>query len=115
MKNQTQLELMIIIVERGYADKIVDAINLFGHFPSIIRSKGTAPNEILSALGIGEPYKDMIFCFCERKNVGLVYDILNNQFAMQEKKLGIALTIPVSAVGGNVSLQILLGKTRNLF
>lgn len=113
MNNRTKLELMIIIVERGFADKIVDAISLFAHMPSIIRSKGTAPNDILSALGIGEPEKDTIFCFCERKNVDNVYKILLTDFEMQAKKRGIAMTVPVSAVGGNVSLSILLGKTRN--
>lgn len=114
MKNSTKLELMIIICERDYADKINDAIALFAHFPSIIRSRGTATNEIVSALGIGETEKDMLFCFCEQKNVEHIYSVLNDQFELVAKKHGIAMTIPVSAVGGNVTLQILLGKTRNL-
>lgn len=114
MKNQTQLELMVIIAGRGYADKINDAIEVFAHFPSIIRSKGTAPNDTLATLGIGEPEKDMLFCFCERKNVDFIYQTLEEVFKLKSKKRGIAFTIPVKSVGGNVTLQILLGKTRNL-
>lgn len=114
MKNQTQLELMIIICNRGFADRIVETLNVLTHFHSIIRANGTAPNDILSALGVGEPEKDMIFCFCEKKNVEMIYDVLDTEFELKAKCRGIALTIPVSAVGGNVTLQILLGKTRNL-
>lgn len=114
MKNQTQLELMMIIVQRGYAEKITEAIEIFAHFPSIIRSRGTAPNEILGALGIGEPEKDLIFVFAEKKNVEMIYEILESDFELRKKQRGIAFTVPVAAVGGNVTLQMLLGKTRNL-
>ena len=43
-----------------------------------------------------------------------IYQMLEEQFELKSKQRGIAFTIPVSAVGGNVTLQILLGKTRNL-
>ncbi len=114
MKQDISLKLLIIISERGYGDKICDSLDMVAHFPSIIRSKGTAPNEILSALGIGEPEKDMLFCFCEEKFVPIIYQTLDKEFNFTQKHLGIAMTIPVSSVGGNVTLQILLGKTRNL-
>lgn len=114
MKNQTQLELMMIIVERGYAEKITETVDLFAHFPAIIRSRGTAPNDILGALGIGEPEKDLIFVFCEKKNVEMIYELLESEFELRKRQRGIAFTVPVAAVGGNVTLQILLGKTRNL-
>lgn len=114
MKQNTELKLLIIIAERGMADKITQELEIIAHFPSIIRSKGTAPNDILSAFGIGEPEKDMLFLFTEEKNVAYIYDTLENTFEFRTKRRGIAMTIPISAVGGNVTLQILLGKTRNL-
>lgn len=109
-----ELELMIIIPNRGLAEKILSATKDLATFPSIILSKGTASNEIMNALGIGEPEKDMIFCFCERQNVEYIYNILSGEFKFKEKHNGIAMTIPVSAVGGNLTLQILLGKTKDL-
>ncbi|MBQ2718272.1 MAG: hypothetical protein IJF75_06715 [Clostridia bacterium] len=114
MKNKTELELLVIIAPRGYSDKITESIEILAHFPAIVRSKGTAPNDILSTLGIGEPEKDLLLSFCERKNVDYIYQMLEEQFELKSKQRGIAFTIPVSAVGGNVTLQILLGKTRNL-
>ena len=112
--NSKHLELMIIIAKRGLANKIVAAISEYATFPSIIMSRGTASNEILAALGIGEPEKDMIFCFTEFSNVQNIYNVLEMDFSFTEKKLGIAMTVPVSAVGGNLTLQILLGKTKDL-
>ncbi len=109
-----ELELMIIISKRGMANKIVSATKDLATFPSIILSKGTASSEIMNALGIGEPEKDMIFCFCERDKVEYIYNLLSGEFKFKEKHNGIAMTIPVSAVAGNLTLQILLGKTKDL-
>ncbi|MGN0819185.1 MAG: hypothetical protein ACI4M6_02160 [Christensenellaceae bacterium] len=114
MKQDISLKMLIIISERGYADKICTALDMVAHFPSITRSKGTAPNDILTALGIGEPEKDLLICFCEQKNVSVIYKILDEELNFRQKHLGIAMTVPVSSVAGNVTLQILLGKTRNL-
>ena len=109
-----KLELMVIISNRGAANRITNAVSEYATFPSIIRSRGTAGSKVLETLGIGEPEKDMIFCFCEQENVQKIYDILAKDFAFNEKHTGLALTIPVSAVGGNLTLQILLGKTKDL-
>ena len=105
---------MVVIANRGLAEKILNAVSKYATFPSIIRSKGTASSDVLAALGIGEPEKDMIFCFCENENVQKIYSILINDLKFTEKHSGIALTIPVSAVAGNLTLQILLGKTKDL-
>lgn len=112
--NKNLLELMVIIANRGLAERVLSATNKYATFPSIVISRGTADNDVVSALGIGEPEKDMIFCFCENKNVQKIYDILKNELLFKEKRYGIAFTVPVSAVAGNLTLQILLGKTKDL-
>ena len=108
--------MMIIIAGRyGHTRKLIESISKFAMFPSIVRSNGTAPNEIAAALGIGESEKDMIMCFCEEDNVQKIYSILSVEYGFNpEKRLGIAMTIPISAVAGNLTLQILLGKTKDL-
>ncbi len=109
-----QLELVVIISNRGTASKVLSTISSLVTFPSIIQGRGTARTEFLSALGVGEPEKDMIICFAENKNVGHIYNFLENEMSFTKKKLGIAMSIPVSAIGGNLTLQILLGKTKDL-
>lgn len=112
--NKAKLELMLIIANRGLADRIIEAISDKATFPSIVRSRGTATSDILAALGIGEPEKEIIFCFASSQDVAAIYNTLCNELDFKEKRLGIALTIPVSAVGGNLTLQILLGRTKDL-
>ena len=105
---------MVIIADRGLADKIISAVSPYANFPSIIRSRGTASNEVLAALGIGEPEKDMIFCFCEWENVDKIYGLVSGEFQLDKTHKGIALTIPLTAVAGNLTLQIITGKTKDL-
>lgn len=112
MKN-TLLELLIIVCPQGKGEKIVTALNPYINFNSLIRGRGTASSEIVAALGLGEPEKDMIFSFCENENLKTVYDILQKDFQKPNDGV-IAMTIPVSAVGGNLTLQIMLGNTKNL-
>lgn len=113
MKN-ILLDFIIIISPHGKGKKILNNLQGLINFPSITRGKGTATSEVLSALGIGEPEKDIIFAFCEKKTLSAVYDKLNTLFPSRQDGI-IAMTIPVSAVGGNLTLQVLLGKTKDLF
>lgn len=112
MKN-VLLELLIVICTKGKGEKIVTALKPYVNFDSLTRGRGTASSEIVTALGLGEPEKDMIFTFCENENVKTVYEILRNDFQKPNDGV-IAMTIPVSAVGGNLTLQVMLGNTKNL-
>ena len=112
--NKAKLELMFIVTDRGLTDKVIEAVKDKATFPSIIRSRGTATSDVLAALGIGEPEKDLVWLFCETKNINDIYGILADDLEFTQKRHGIAWTIPLSAVGGNLTLQILLGKTKDL-
>ncbi len=107
------LELLIIVCPKGKGEKILGALKPYVNFTSLTRGKGTASSEIVAALGLGEPEKDMIFTFCEMKNVDAIYGILGEAFKKPTDGV-IAMTIPVSAVGGNLTLQVLLGNTKDL-
>ena len=64
-----ELRIVIIVSARNTADKIIRAISGFAFMPFVVRGKGTAPNSIVEALGLGEPEKDVIFCFSDKKDV----------------------------------------------
>ena len=108
------LELMVIISPRNTADKIIENIKDTVCFPQILHGRGTAPNEIASALGIGEPEKDVILCFCQKSEVEMIYDKVRELFPNKKTNGAVGMTIPVSAVGGNLTLQVLLGNTKNI-
>ena len=107
------LEFMIIISPRNTADKIIENIKDVATFPSVLHGRGTAPNDIYSALGIGEPEKDVVICFAKKEDVEDIYQRVDTMFTNKSNK-AIAMTIPVSAVGGNLTLQVLLGNTKDM-
>lgn len=107
------LDLMIIVCPQGMGDKILDAEKKYVNLTSLTRGRGTASSDVVAALGLGEPEKDVIFTFVEKSNVRKVYEVMEENFLPHTKGI-IAMTVPVSAVGGNLTLQILLGNTKNL-
>ena len=111
---KTQLQLVIIIASKNLGNKVCSAISEYGYFPSVLRGRGTAPNSVVAALGLGEPEKDIVFCFAEKRYVEKIYGVLLNDLDFQQKRSGIAMSIPINAVGGELSLKILTGKTYEL-
>ncbi len=112
-KNEIQLRCLLIIANRGLGDAISDKLKDYAHFQSIILGRGTATSEIRSALGISEPEKDLIFCFIEKHNVPMAFSVIEECFNFTRKHLGIAMTIPVSSVGGLTSFKVLTGTGNN--
>ena len=107
-----KLRCLIIIANRGLGDPISNLVKDYAHFQSIILGRGTASNEILSALGVSEPEKDIIYCFIEQHNVNYVFKLIEEEFEFTKKHLGIAMSIPVNAVDGITSFKILTGNTK---
>jgi len=108
-KKEIQLRCLLIIANRGLGNAITELVKDYAHFQSIILGRGTATSEIRSALGISEPEKDLIFCFIEKHNVAMAFKEIDEHFDFTRKHLGIAMTIPVSSVGGLTSFKILTG------
>lgn len=109
--NTIQLRCLIIITDRGLANEICDFIKDYAHFQSIFLAKGTATNEIRTALGILEPEKEISLCFTEKRNVEKIFTMIDENFELSKKHKGIAITIPVCAVDGLTSLKILTGQS----
>lgn len=107
------LDLMIIVCPQGMGDKIIASLKNLINLSSLTRGRGTASSDVVAALGLGEPEKDVIFTFCEKANVEKIYEVLHVNFVTHSNGV-IAMTVPVSAVGGNLTLQVLLGNTKNL-
>lgn len=106
-----KLRCLIIIANRGLGDPISKLVKDYAHFQSIILGRGTASSEILSALGVSEPEKDIVYCFIEQHNVKFVFKLIEEEFNFTRKHLGIAMTIPVTSVDGITSFKILTGKS----
>lgn len=105
-----KIKLLVIIVERSIVDKINDTISKMGvEFSHICYGIGTAKNDILNLLGIGETEKGLIFASIDENKISLLYNKLNKTFGFDKPGSGIAFTIPITSVGGPASLKILEG------
>lgn len=108
--NDIQLRFLIIISARGTGGKIAKIVKNYAHFQSIALGRGTASSEIMTALGISDHDKDIVMCFIEKHNVPYVFKLLDDKFDFCDNHKGIAMTLPVSAVGGLTTFQILTGN-----
>ena len=109
-----QLNFLVIIAPKNKGDKTVKKLGKLINYPSVTRGRGTAPNSMLAALGIGEPEKDVIFCFALKDDIKKIYDLLYNKLDFVQNHLGIAFSVPVSAVGGKLTYDILSGDQTEL-
>ena len=96
--NKSVLKVMMIIIDRNKADKLMSKLNVLGvNFPHV--------------LGIGHSEKSIVFCTVTNDDVIKIKDLLTNEFDLLKKGNGIAFTIPISSVGGPATLQILSGMS----
>lgn len=110
--NKSVLKVMMIIIDRNKADKLMSKLNVLGvNFPHVFRAQGTAKSDVLEVLGIGHSEKSIVFCTVTNDDVIKIKDLLTNEFDLLKKGNGIAFTIPISSVGGPATLQILSGMS----
>ena len=72
---------------------------------------GTANDEIRKYLGIGEVEKRILFAGMPRKRARHILDLFDGERQLNRPGAGIAFTVPISSVAGNLTLQLLTGKT----
>lgn len=107
---QRHLKLIVTIAERGKVQKIAAMYRKHGaayHFSAL--GKGTARNELLDHLGIGETEKAILFSVTEEKRLPALWYHLNHDFHFDKPGHGIAFTIPVASIGGEITLNYVLG------
>lgn len=105
-----RLKLLFIIVDKNIVNKVADTVSSCGaNFCHICYGKGTANNDLLNLLGIGETEKGIIFCSTTAQSVDKIYLELKMNYGFNNPGSGIAFTIPMSSVGGPATLKILQG------
>lgn len=104
------LKLLIIIADRAKIEKISRTASLDGaEFEHIIYGRGTAKNEILNLLGLGETEKGVIVATAAPESIPGIFRDLSGMYGFDKPGGGIAFTIPMASVGGPATLKILKG------
>lgn len=102
--------LIITIAEKSKSEKFIsyfaeNNVNLtLGRY-----GKGTASEEMLDYLGIGESEKCVLFSFSTLEKSKELLRGLETKMQMKKSGVGISFTVPISSVGSLKSLKVLVG------
>lgn len=109
-----EIVFMVSIVKRGAAEKLAEFYKTQGvTFNLICLGRGTASSEMLNYLGLEETEKDIMFSTMAAEESDLLMQKLIHQMRFDKPGHGIAFTIPISSVGGAVTLKYLSGVHEN--
>lgn len=109
-----ELVYMITIVDREAADNHITLFRNEGVYLTLkTLGKGTAKDEILKYLGLGETEKVILFTTMKKQKSKKILQILSSERNLNRPGAGVAFTIPVSSVCGNTVLNFLSGKNIN--
>ena len=112
LTEKIEIKLVNVIVDRERAEKIIHSLEkLNANLVHAFYGNGTAPNELLSILGLMSE-KVVITFTVRQENLKSVYDCLENEYKFRERGTGIAFTIPVVATSGLASLYFIAGEKK---
>lgn len=104
------VQLLISVVDRGKGQTVV---SLFEEqqvsYHLICLGHGTANSDILDYLGLGETEKDVVFSTVPEEKAAALLHLLSDHMNFNHPGHGIAFTVPVNSVGGQMTLAILSG------
>ncbi len=74
--------------------------------------RGTATNEIMDCLGIGDKEKCVLFSTMQRDKAKIIFREFIEMNTNRKNQKIISFTIPISSVGGTTSLESLIGENQ---
>ena len=99
--SMNRLKLLITTVNRAKADFYMDYIQSFGaNMQFVFYGHGTAPREIMAALGLADSERAVIVSVIGEDHVPAVLECLEEKFRTIVNGKGIAYTIPMASIIG---------------
>ncbi len=93
------MKLLITIVSRGKGELVCKQLNkLKANFSIIFLGEGTASNQIMEYFSLTNKEKDVILSIIHQDNEEKILNTLEEKFKLSEKKVGMALTLPLSSI-----------------
>ena len=106
-----KLKLLVTVVNRGKAEFYADLLQSFEvNFQTSIAARGTASQETLRLLGLGESDKTVIFSVIREDMCDKALSTLEQKFKTIRNGKGIAYTIPMTGTIG-VAIYRFLSNT----
>lgn len=109
-----KLSLIVTIVNRNLGQKVTKIFseeNLFFHF--VCLGRGTASSDLLAYLGLGETEKDIVLSSAPTDQVPHLLEKLRREMHLDKPGNGVAFTVPISSVGGPITLSVMTGTFKD--
>lgn len=104
------VKLLITIVDRGRGTRVLEiCAKEYCNFHLSFMGRGTADTDLLDYLGLGETKKDIVFSIVLEEKLERVMEALHRELKLDDAGGGIAFTIPISSVGGPMTLKFISG------
>ena len=105
--NKNEFELIITIVNKGFADFVIDASRDAGATGgTIINGRGTGVHENESFLGVNiQPEKEIVITLVKKENKTTIMQEICDRTKLQEHGKGICFSMPVNKVAGITMFQ----------
>lgn len=107
METERSYDLIITIVNRGFADLVMDAARDFGASGgTIMHARGTGIHEAEKFFGISiQPEKDVVLILANRENKKQIMQSIKERAGLNKEGRGISFALPVDDVCGIVHLE----------
>ena len=115
MDNQREFDLIMTIVNRGFADQVVDATRAAGaHGGTVFYARGTGIHEVEKFFAISiQPEKEVILTIVKHEDTQTIMHSIVQAAGLSTAGKGLAFALPISDVVGIVhSLEELEGTKR---
>lgn len=112
MDNQRQYDLILTVINRGFADQVVDAARRAGaHGGTVFYARGTGIHEVEKFFAIAiQPEKEIVLNLVRHEDTQKVMHSIVASAGLKTEGKGLAFALPVSDVVGIVhSLEELEG------
>ncbi|MCH5279277.1 MAG: P-II family nitrogen regulator [Christensenellaceae bacterium] len=95
-------DLIIIIVNRGFADEVMTAAKSAGAFGgTVMNARGTGTNEQQKFFGaLIQPEKELVMILTEREKRNAMMEAISRDAGLSKEGMGICFSLPVDGVAG---------------
>lgn len=105
-----RIKLMVSIVDRGKGERVAALLHKYDAVFHIIGlGKGTADSALLDYLGLGQTEKDVVLSVVQEQRLPEALECLRVQLQLDQPGGGIVFTIPITSVGGPMTLRFISG------
>ena len=115
MDNQREYDLIMTIVNRGFADQVVDAARAAGaHGGTVFYARGTGIHEVEKFFAISiQPEKEVILTLVKHEDTQAIMHSIVEAAGLKTAGKGLAFALPIADVVGIVhSLEELEGTKK---